>query len=58
MLKTKGKNPDKMYQLIFLKICPQQQEQWHKNSLYIYWKCQAIYLTSYLTLHNNHEWKS
>ena len=25
--KTKGKNPDKMYQLIFLKINPKQQKQ-------------------------------
>ena len=27
MPKIKKKNPDKMYQLIFLKICPLQQNQ-------------------------------
>ena len=31
MAKTKGKNPDKMCQLIFLKIYPQQQKQLRKN---------------------------
>ena len=41
-------NIDKMCQLIFLKIYPQQQKQWHKNPLYIYWECQTIYSTSYL----------
>ena len=56
--KTKVKNPDKMYQLIFLKIYPKQQKQWHKDPLYIYWECQVIYSTSYLKLHNTHEWKS
>ena len=50
----KGKNPGKMCQLIFLKIYPQQQKQWHKNSLYIYWECQTIYSNSYLKLHNTH----
>ena len=35
----KGKNPDRMCLLIFLKIYPQQQKQWHKNSLYF-----SIYL--------------
>ena len=36
--KIKGKNPEEMMcQLIFLKICQQQETQWHKNSLsYIY----------------------
>ena len=47
-------NTDKMCQLIFLKIYPQQQKQWHKNSLYIYWECQTIYSDSYLKLHNTH----
>ena len=45
-------NTDKMCQLIFLKIYPQQQKQWHKNSVYIYWVCQTLY--SYLKLHNTH----
>ena len=52
--KIKGKNPDKMCQLIFLRIYPQQQKKWHKNSLYICWKCQTIYSNSYLNLHNIH----
>ena len=46
MTKTKGKNPDKMCQLIFLEINPQKQKQWHKNPLYIYWECQTIFKTS------------
>ena len=50
----KGKNPDRMCLLIFLKIYPQQQKQWHKNSLYIYWECQIIYSNSYLKLQNTH----
>ena len=54
MAKTKGKNPDKMCQLIFLKIYPQQQKESHKNPLYIYWECQTIYSTSYLKLLNTH----
>ena len=41
-------------QFIFLKIfsskyCP------CKAPLYVYWKCQVIYSTSYLKLHNTHE---
>ena len=40
--------------VIFLKIYPQQQNQWHKNSLYIYWECLTIYSNSYLKLHNTH----
>ena len=52
MAGIKGKNADKMCQLIFLKIYPQQQKQWRKNPLYIYWECQTIYSTSYLKLHN------
>ena len=52
--KNKGENPDKMYQLIFLKIYRQQQKQWHKNSIYIYWECQTIYSNSYLKLRNTH----
>ena len=43
-----------MCQLIFLKIYAQQQKQWHKNSLYIYWECQTIYSNSYLKLNNTH----
>ena len=58
MSKTKGKNPDKMCKLISLKIYPQQQKQWHKDPLYIYWERQAIYSNSYLKLQNTHEWKS
>ena len=54
MAKTKGKNPDKMCQFIFLKIYPQQQKESHKNPLYIYWECQTIYSTSYLKLRNSH----
>ena len=46
MPKTKGKNPDKMCQLIFRKIYPPQWKQWHKN------------VKSYWKLHNTHEWKS
>ena len=49
-----GKNPDKMCQLIFLKIYPQQQKQRHKNYLYIYLECQNIYSNSYLKLRNAH----
>ena len=41
-----------MCQLIFLKIKPQQQKQWCKNPLYIYWECQTIYSTSYLKFLN------
>ena len=40
--KIKGQNPDKMCQLIFLKIYPQEQKQSHKNYLYIYWEFQYI----------------
>ena len=36
MAKIKVKNPDKMCQLIVLKIQTQQQKQWHKNLLYFY----------------------
>ena len=54
MAKTKGKNSDKMCQVIFLKIYPQQQKQWRKNPLYIYWEYWTIYLISYLKLYNNH----
>ena len=36
MEKIKVKNPDKMCQLIVLKIHTQQQKQWHKNLLYFY----------------------
>ena len=43
MAKTKGKNPDKMCQLIFLKIYPQQQKQLRKNPRYISSECQTIY---------------
>ena len=50
--KNQGKNTDKMCQLIFLKIYLQQQKQWDKNPLYIYWEYQYIYLTSYLKLQN------
>ena len=35
MAKTKEKNPDKMYQLLFLKIYTQLQKQWQKDPLYI-----------------------
>ena len=49
-----GKNPDKMCQLIFLKICPQQQKQRHKNYLYVYLECQNIYSNSYLKLRYAH----
>ena len=52
--KVKGKNPDKMSHLIFLKKYSQQQKQWHKNSLHICWECQTIYSNSYLKLHNIH----
>ena len=45
MAKTKGKNTGRMCQLIFLKIYPQQQKQWHKKPLCIYWECQTIYST-------------
>ena len=41
-----------MCQLVFLKIKPQQQKQWCKNPLYIYWECQTIYSTSYLKFLN------
>ena len=54
MANVKGKNTDKMCQLIFLKIYPQQQKQCRKNHLHIYWKCQTIYAASYLALHNIH----
>ena len=54
MANAKGKNTDKMCQLIFLKIYPQQQKQWHKNYLYIYLECQNIYSNSYLKLRNAH----
>ena len=54
MAGIKGKNTDKMCQLIFLKIYPQQQKQWRKNPLYIYWEYRTIYLISYLKLYNNH----
>ena len=52
--KNKGKNPDKVCQLAFLISYPQQQKQWHKMSLYIYWECQTISSISYLKLHNAH----
>ena len=54
MAKKTGKNTEKMWQLIFLKIYSQQQKQWRKNLLYIYWECQTIYSTSHLKLHNTH----
>ena len=40
MPKTKGKNPDKVCQLIFLKMYPQQQKQWqlHNTSQYSWMK--------------------
>ena len=43
-----------MCQLIFLKRYAQQQKQWHKNYLYIYWECQTIYSDLYLKLNNTH----
>ena len=54
MARAKGKNTDKMCQLIFLNIYPQQQKQWRKSPLYIYWECQTIYSTLNLKLHNTH----
>ena len=50
----KIKNPDWMCRLIFLEIYPQQQKQWHKNYLYIYWERQIINSNSYLKLQNAH----